>query len=115
MKKLKPVILVLGPIVLAVGVWWTFFRGAPGVLNTIQFVNVVTGELKGVDRNSYTDIPLKDEAGKPVWFPVAKMPDGSYMFDGHYMSPLRKAIDEQQIDAKQLRVDLKTMVVNTAK
>lgn len=114
MKKLKHVILVLGPIVFAVGMWYTFFRGPPGLASSITFVNVLTGETKQVGRD-YESVPLPDEAGNPVWFPVARMDDGVLLFDGHYMSGLREAINSKKIDASKLRVDLKTMVVTEAK
>lgn len=114
MKKLKPVILALGPIVLAVGIWFYLRSNASPVPSSIQLVNIVTGETSQIAQSALGSIPDLTADGKPYLYPVDKTESGEFVINERYRSDIKSRIKQKMIPADGLKVDLTTFKVSVA-
>ncbi len=111
MEKLKKVILVLGPIALIAGVWWTIASNKPPIPDSVKFVNVITGERVTISRSRITDIPMKSDDGKPALYPIYEASPGKYKIDEHFAGTLGAAIRSKQLDSASLKIDPRSLEV----
>lgn len=110
-KPLMILILILAPIALVFGVYKTFFADSSGVAlpNTLQFVNVETGQLLSYKRGSFPSVPIRDNTTKRYSiYPVARNEQGQWVVDERH----RAGIGDLAKSAT-LKVDLQTFVVQT--
>ncbi len=111
MEKFKKVILVLGPIVLIVGLYFTFAGQKNPIPGTIELVNVVTGQVESVAQSRLGMIPALDASGKPVLYPIAKEADGKRVLGERYRPDLLSRIKSKELKQEEIKIDLKTFIV----
>lgn len=113
MQKLKKVILVLGPIVLAVGLYFTFAGEGSPVPGTVYLVNVTTGKLETIAQSKLGIIPAPDSSGRSVLYPVDKDPaTGAMSLGERYRSDLLARMKSKELKAEDVKIDLKTFAVS---
>lgn len=116
MKGLKVAILVLAPIVLIAGLWFTFFNGPPepGV-SSIEFVNIMTGDLvtKPVSKISGYPELTDDPSPKPYLYPVERDTDKQLIIPQRFRGILKDQIKNKVVDAAAVRVDMDTFHVKS--
>lgn len=110
MKALKPIILIIAPIVLCVGIYMSFFSGPknPGI-NTVEFVNVMTGELVSKSSTKVSGYPdLTDDDNKPYLYPTGKDSEGQTVVHERFRGILKEAVKRKELNEAQLKIDMST-------
>jgi len=111
MEKLKKAILVLGPIALIAGVWWTISSNKPPIPDSIKFVNVLTGERTSFARSKVTSIPMQDDDGTPSLYPIYEVSPGKWKIDSFFAGAFADAVRSKKLDAANLKVNPQSLEV----
>lgn len=111
MEKLKKAILVLGPIALIAGVWWTLANNKSPVPESVKFVNVVTGERVTISRSKVTDVPMPGDDGKPVLYPIYEASPGNWKIDSFFAPKLSDSIKKKVLDPASMKINPKSLEV----
>lgn len=111
MQKLKKVILVLGPIVLAVGLYFTFAGDKSPVPGTVELVNVLTGEIERVAQSKLGMIPAVDSAGRPSLYPMTRTDDGKIVVSERFRDDLKYRVKSNTFKQADIKIDMTTFAV----
>jgi hypothetical protein len=99
------VLFVAAGIAVAISGYFTFFRSGINLPHKLVLVDIVTGDLYGIDSDGKTIlIPARSPvSGEKSLYPVAKGDDGEWVLDARSLEEIR-AIAEQ----KELAIDEET-------
>lgn len=111
MEKFKKVILVLGPIVLIVGLYFTFAGNKSPVPGTVEMVNVVTGEIERVAQSKLGMIPAVDSDGRPSLYPMSRTDDGKMVVSERFRGDLTYRIKSNELKQADIKIDMATFEV----
>ncbi|MBN8643930.1 MAG: hypothetical protein J0L61_01645 [Planctomycetes bacterium] len=112
MQKFKKIILILGPLVLVASLAWAWFSGPKSPMaDSLEFVNVVTGERTTYSLSKVYAIPMLTGDMKPFLFPIETNEQGQVILRERYRPALSDLIKKNRIPKDGLKVDLGTFVV----
>lgn len=109
-NAMKYAVLALGPIVLAVGLWWSFRDTSP-ISSRHAFVNVLTGEVVEKRKGSYGVIPLRDDEGRPALWPAFRNDEGVWEIGEPFRPGLVSRIRSGALPEAEVLVDPTTFAV----
>lgn len=111
MEKFKKVILVLGPIALAIGLYVTFSGPKSPVPGTVELVNVFTGKVESVAQSKLGMIPAADSDGRLSLYPIRLTEDGTRVIGERYRSDLTYRLNKNEFKKEDIKIDLTTFAV----
>jgi len=112
-KAVRNTLLIVAPVALGVGAWWTFFRGGDAVPNKASFIDVTTGQVVYLKHGSYLVIPAPNTEGRYVLYPFEKSESGTLAIPGRYLAHLKGEVEGERLGAHELKVDLETGTLKT--
>jgi len=113
MQKLKKVILIVGPIVLIIGLYFYMASNRSPVPSTVTLVNVLTGRLENVAQSKLASIPAMDSAsGRAVLYPVDTDPAGVKTLGERYRPDLLARLQSKDLKREEIKIDLNTFVIS---
>lgn len=104
-KAVRNTLLVLAPVALIAGVWWTFYRSDDPIPNQSQFVDITTGQLFTLDPRKLLLIPAQNADGRFVLYPVERGEDGSLAVPGRYLSTVELQLQNKELKEDELKID----------
>lgn len=90
MKSLKIAVVILGPLVLIVGLYFALSNRSSSISSRVTLVDVTTGKTRAVSSSSIKMLPAPNEAGEFVLFPVMKNEAGQWVIPDRYRDAVRE-------------------------
>ena len=108
MNWVKYAAISIAPLVLIWGVWSFLSSNQSPIPGSLEYVDVMSGEVVSLSSNKIKTIPARNSAGERVLLPVERR-DGKIFVQDRY----KEALDAMKADSR-FKVDIATLEVKGA-
>ena len=111
MKQAKIAIIVVCLLVAGFLVYKTITGGPPTLDNASRVINIVTGEVKVMDRRDMPVIPYPDSEGRRVILPVFRDEEGDWSVAERFRASIPQILEDENLTEADLAIDLTSFSV----
>jgi hypothetical protein len=111
MKQAKIAIIVVCLIGAAVLFISSLTGGGPRLDNDSTVINVLTGEIKKMERSEMSVIPFPDAEGRRVIVPAMRNDDGEWSVAGRFRGAIPNILEREGLSESDLAIDMTTFTV----
>lgn len=108
MNWVKYAAISIAPLVLIWGIWSFFSSNQNPIPGSLEYVDVMSGELVSLDSNKIKTIPARNSAGERVLLPAERREGKVYVQERY-----KEALEAMKGDAR-FKVDINTLEVKGA-
>ncbi|MFG0294121.1 MAG: hypothetical protein ACIAQF_02810 [Phycisphaerales bacterium JB065] len=106
MKQAKIAIIVVCLLVGGFLVFKTITSGPRTLDNASRVINIVTGEIKVMDRDEMMVIPYPDAEGRRVILPAVRNDENNWSVAERFRASIPKIMDDENLSEADLAIDL---------